>query len=268
MRPLILVVNDDGVGSPGLLAAKKAADPLGEVCVVAPKDQRTGTGTSSRWGEPISVSTRVLEDGTEAHAVDGTPVDAVLIAISKLLKRRPELLISGINYGENIGSDMIGSGTVGAALEASRLGIPSMAVSVEAPPEYYFSHEKLDLSAAMAVTRKLSSFILDERLPQGVDVLKVDIPNGATENTPMKLTKVSRKSYRSYHINECKGEKGNLSYILSGDSFTFHSDEDKKTDIYALVERRCISVVPLTYDLSAKIGKADLKMLESALEKL
>lgn len=128
----ILITNDDGVNSSGILAARKAVENLGETIIVAPATQQSGIGHALTLFEPIRVSEVTLRDGSEAYAVSGTPTDAVIIGIFELMDEKPDLVISGINMGENIGkSELTTSGTIGAAMEAAVHGVPSLAVSLQ-----------------------------------------------------------------------------------------------------------------------------------------
>ena len=131
-RPLILFTNDDGIQSPGLWAAVEALDPLGDLLVVAPREQQSGTGRSlpvTSEGRIYKQARRINGHELTVYAVDGTPAQAVQHGILELAPRLPSLVVSGINYGENTGNGVTISGTVGAGLEAASLGIPALAVS-------------------------------------------------------------------------------------------------------------------------------------------
>jgi len=116
----ILITNDDGVNSSGIIAAKKAVEDLGSIDIVAPATQQSGIGHALTLFEPIRVTSTNLRDGSEAYSVSGTPTDAVLVGIFEIASKKPELVISGINVGENLGmSELTTSGTIGAAMEAA-----------------------------------------------------------------------------------------------------------------------------------------------------
>src|SRR4029450_5513089 len=137
-KPQILLTNDDGILSPGLWAAASALSKLGFVTVTAPREQASGAGRSlPNTSDGIIQEQRVQVNGQEwsVFSVGGTPAQTVLHAVYEVMKKKPDLVVSGINYGENVASGVTISGTVGAALEGASLGIPSMAVSVEADAE-------------------------------------------------------------------------------------------------------------------------------------
>src|SRR3990172_3592489 len=186
-RPQILLTNDDGILSPGLWAAAEALSRLGFVNVAAPREQSSGAGRSM----PPASDGAILEDerivGEKAwkvYAVGGTPAQAVLHALLELMPRRPDVLVSGINYGENRGSGVRVWGTVGAALEGAACGIPSLAISLETHTRYHLTHsEEIDFSAAAHFTHLFAGMILRGMRLRDVDVLKVDVPSEATPHT-------------------------------------------------------------------------------------
>jgi len=145
--PLILLTNDDGVHSPGLLAAARSLEPLGDLLIVAPATQQSGASRSLRSGFDGRIFPTLLEeDGHHfpAWQLDGTPAQAVLYGVvevaARLAGRRPDLIVSGINYGENLGSQTLISGTVGAAIQGGDMGIRSLAVSLQTSKDYHLSH--------------------------------------------------------------------------------------------------------------------------------
>jgi len=202
-RDLILITNDDGIGSPGLRAAAEAGLDLGEILVVAPKRQQTGAGRSL----PRPIGGHIYEEHIEvggeelnAFSIDGSPAQAVQYGILELVPRkgaRPcALAISGINYGENLGTSITVSGTIGAALEMADFGIPCLAISLETARKYHYSHsEEIDFTAAAFFTRCFAQRLLEVSLPFDVDILKIEVPSSATAETPWRLTKVSRQRY-------------------------------------------------------------------------
>jgi len=258
-----LIVNDDGIRSPGLLAAKRAVEGLGDLVVAAPRDQQTGTSRSVTRRVPIVVSDYVLEDGSMAYMVEGTPADSVEIAIRALTKGKPDMVVCGINYGENLGSMITKSGTIGAAIEAACYGVPSLAVSVEVPAAEYREYAQIDFSASMSITRKLSEFVLEEGLPEGIDILKVDLPDTADRTTPFEITRVSRERNTVNRILEEEAGQGKRLYQFVHEGFT--PDSDPNTDIYVLRGGHRISISPITLNLSAKLRNNELRYLEGKL---
>jgi 5'-nucleotidase len=191
-----------------------------------------------------------------AFAVHGSPSQAVLYALLELVPRQPALCVSGINFGENVGSGVTSSGTVGAALEAANEGVPSLAVSLETDKQYHYNHsESVDLSAAEHFARAFAARMLDRALPPDVDVLKVDIPCDATPETPWRLTRLSRQRY--YRILPSGRthllEKRRLGYeVVEPDSL------EEGTDAYVLLVDRMVAVTPLSLDLTSRVGFTEL----------
>jgi len=261
--PLILVTNDDGIHSPGLLAAVEAVHDLGEILVVAPKYQQTGAGRSTFAFDNVPVEKEhitVSGHRMSAFSIEGTPAQAVLYALMEVAPRKPSLAISGINYGENPGTGVTVSGTVGAALEAAAFGIPSLAVSLETAKEYHynFSHD-LDFTAAAFFTRFFAQRLLSAKLPPDVDVLKIDVPEDATEQTPWRLTRVSRQRYFHPIKSDHPSSPGasTIDYETRVDFDALEPD----SDIFALVKDRVVSVSPLTLDLSSRVDLRHLAQL-------
>ena len=135
-RPLILLSNDDGVNAPGIRAAEEALRPLGEVILAAPDRERSATSHSISLDRPL----RAEEVRPGVFSIDGTPVDCVYLALLHLVPRKPDLVVSGINHGYNLGSDVFYSGTVAAALEAALRGVPAIALSLERKRPQDFTH--------------------------------------------------------------------------------------------------------------------------------
>src|SRR5512141_2572398 len=183
-KPQILLTNDDGIRSPGLWAAAASLSDLGFVTVTAPRDQSSGAGRSlPNTSDGIIHEERVQVNGQEwsVYAVGGSPAQSVLHGVLEVLKFQPNLVVSGINYGENVATGVTISGTVGAAMEAASLGIPAMAVSLEADAKYHLSYsDEVDFSVAAFFAAKFGRLLLDKKFPADVQVLKVDVPSDAT----------------------------------------------------------------------------------------
>jgi len=198
-RPLILVTNDDGFQAEGLWAAVEAVLSLGEVVVVAPDRQWSGAGRSMPYDVTGRVvSTRLELDGqiVSAHAVDGSPALAVQHGLLELAPRWPALVVSGINSGANLGTEVTISGTVGAALEAAAFGIPALAVSLEMDPAYHLTRNAMaDYTAAGAFTHDFAQRLLASTLPDDVHALSINVPQDATPETPWRMTHLSRCRY-------------------------------------------------------------------------
>lgn len=262
-RPLILVTSDDGIESPGLRAAALAALELGDVMVSAPCEQQTGAGRSLPTfndGAIHEIDYRVDGQRVPAYAIHGSPAQAVLYATVELVPRRPDLCIAGINFGENVGSGVTGSGTVGAALEAADEGIPALAVSLETDPQYHYNHSNdVDFGAATHFTRYFAAQLLARQLPADVDVLKVDIPCDATPETPWRITRLSRQRYYRALPSGRRylAEKRRLGYTAAVDYAALEPD----SDVHAVAVDRVVAVTPLTLDLTSRVELATLQAL-------
>jgi 5'-nucleotidase len=261
--PLILITNDDGIESPGLRAAAQAASPLGEVLVVAPNRQWSGAARSLPHELRGSISCRRLSlDGRQltAYQVDGSPAAAVLHALLELVPRRPSLLISGVNYGENVGADVTISGTVGAALEGAVNGLPALAVSLQTPKETHTQpSDSVDFTAAIHFTHLFARHLLEISLPYDVSVLKLDLPAAATPDTPWRLTRVSRHTYFAPVTPQRKslGQPARIDYEPIADPERTEPD----SDIYALAVDRVVSVAPLSHDLTSRVDRGTIEQL-------
>jgi len=264
--PLILITNDDGITSPGLRATVEAVLPLGEPLVVAPDRQWSGAGRSMPPGPEGRIARYPLEvDGHSitAYQVDASPALTVLHGLLELAPRQPALLVSGINFGENLGSDVTVSGTVGAALQGAVCGVPSLAVSLQTPKENHTNHsDDVDFSAAIHFTRLFARLMLRVTSPFDVDVLKVDVPDDATPDTPWRLTRVSR--YAGF--NPIPQRRANLAEPTPIDYEAIPRPEraEPDSDIYAMRVDRVISVAPLSLNLTSR---ADFGEIEALLQR-
>lgn len=262
-RPLMMVTNDDGIRSPGLHAVVRAVCDLGEVVVVAPRRQFSNAGRShppSARRDRSSIQREHLPGDcpdVAAYSVDSSPAQAVMRGWVEILPCLPDLVISGINYGENMGTGTTVSGTVGAAIEAACAGIPALAVSLETSSDFHYSPSAVvDFSVAAHFTRRFAQVVLADGLPPDVDILKIDVPDDATPQTPWRITRVSRQPYYVPVING-QGRDGNPDgpdYRVEIDRATLEPD----SDIHALVIDRVVSVCPLSIDLSSRVDRRQL----------
>lgn len=260
----ILLTNDDGIQSPGLWAAAEALSTLGFVHVAAPRDQFSGAGRSmpvSSDGLISPIQMGVNGKQWTVYGVGGTPAQAVLHAVLEILPRQPDLVVSGINYGENLGTGITVSGTVGAAMEAAAAGIPAMAVSRQVPPHEYLNYSRqFDFTAAAYFTVQFARKLLINKMPPDVHVLKVDVPDEATPETPWEVTRLSRLRYFEPLAPERKSwdVPAQVGYRISHDS----SQDTADSDVHALWVKKIVSVTPLSLDLTSRI---DLREFEQSL---
>ncbi len=259
----ILLTNDDGIHSPGLWAAAEMLSDLGYVTVAAPRDQSSGMGRSlpmSSDGVIRSEVLRVCGKDWTVYAVGGTPAQAVLHGILEIMPQKPDLVVSGINYGENVATGITISGTVGAAMEAASQGIPALAASLETDRAHHLSYStEVDFSAAAYFTAYFARKLLEKQFPSEVELLKVDVPSNATRQTPWQVTRLSRQRYFIPVRPKRKSweERGPVDYqeaaILDG--------EVEDSDVYVLRVKRMVSLTPLGLDFTARVDLDELNRL-------
>src|SRR5437762_2842607 len=229
-QPLILITNDDGVHAPGIKALGAALGQRGEVHVVAPDREVSACGQSLTLKHPLRAE-RIEE---RIHAVDGTPADCVNLALVKLLPHRPDLIVSGINAGANLGDDVFYSGTVGGAREGTFFGVPSVAVSLAARGETDFTH-------AASFAARLAAIVLEKGLPERT-LLNVNVPSG----TPVgaAITVQGRREHEGTIFEGLDPRRRTYYWIEEGrDNWV----SDEMADIHA-VRQGLISVTPLFSD--------------------
>jgi len=259
----ILLTNDDGIQSPGLWAAAEALSKLGFVTVVAPRDQSSGSGRSlpnTSDGIIRRLKVRVHDQTWTVHSVGGSPAQAVLHGVLEIMPHKPDLVVSGVNYGENLGTGVTISGTVGAALEGAALGIPSLAISLETENRYHLTYStEVDFSATGFFVTLFGRMLLEKHLPPDVDVLKVDIPSDATPETPWELTRQARHRYYESLAPERPSWEDPviIRYQPAADIQSIPAG----TDVHTLLAKRVVSVTPLSLDLTSRVELPDLDRL-------
>lgn len=231
---LILLTNDDGVHSEGLLALVEVLSPDHTVYVVAPERERTCVGHAITLHKPL----RARQVQGRIFASNGTPVDCVYLGVKKLLPRRPDLIISGINSGPNMGQDVNYSGTVAAAKEGAFLGIPSMALSIVARDGFLFRD-------AARVGAELAPAVGGTGVPEGFAVLNVNVPNlPFQEIRGFQVTRLGKRIYTD-NVIERVDPRGRAYYWIGGDGDRYEPTEG--TDFFA-VDHGFVSITPLALD--------------------
>jgi 5'-nucleotidase len=244
----ILVTNDDGVFSEGIKLLAEGLADLADVVVVAPDREQSASGHSLTLHRPLRM--RQLEDNV--YSVDGTPTDCVNLAVAWLLKDDPpDLIVSGINFGCNLGEDVTYSGTVSATFEGTLLGIPSVALSQEVSEHFSFE-------PAARVARSLVKTLLDSDMPRDL-LLNVNIPAGEIEG--LTFTKLGRRTY-SQSVIEKRDPRGRRYFWIGG---TPEWEADDGTDIEA-INRGFVSVTPLHLDLTDYRGLDTYEWLAKRLQ--
>lgn len=231
-RPLILLANDDGINARGLTTLADRLADLGELLVVAPDRERSAASHAFTMNRPLRVDP--VRPGW--YAVDGTPVDCVYLGILKLAPRRPSLLVSGINHGFNLGSDVFYSGTVACAVEAAIRGVPAIAMSLD-------HHATSDFQYAAAFAHALARAALVEGLPEGT-LLNVNVPAGTPGR--YRFTRLGKRLYRD-QVEQRDDLRGRRYYWLGGPPVGVGDAEG--TDGRAITDG-AVSVTPLGLDLT------------------
>lgn len=238
----ILITNDDGIHSPGLEALRQALNGLGRTIIIAPDRDNSAVSHSLTMNRPL----KVVNLGANIYTLDGTPTDCVAVGLKKVLRVRPDLLVSGINAGANLGDDISYSGTVSAAIEGTMYGIPSMAISVGGEPPY-------DYRAAMEIAACMAGKILRNSLP-GDTLLNINVPSGSS----FKKIRVTRQGRRLWEnsIHETLDPRGAKHYWIGGGTPITDLGED--TDVHTFAAGN-VSITPIQLDLTNHAGIAFLK---------
>jgi 5'-nucleotidase len=243
----ILVSNDDGIHARGLRALAEALSSLGEVWVVAPDRERSAASHSLTLNRPL----RVTRVSPTWYTVDGTPTDCVALAVMGMIKRKFDLVASGINLGANMGDDVTYSGTVSAAFEATLLGLPAFAISVAAD-------RRADFSAATRIAVNLAQLIAKNGLPDDT-LLNVNVPNlRASEIKGIAITRQGRRHYGDIIVRKVD-PRGKAYYWIGGKEPTWEASEESD---YAAVMAGWISITPLHLDLTNPRALEELRRWE------
>jgi len=241
-KPLILVTNDDGITAPGIRALISVMKELGEVVVVAPDSPQSATGHAITINNTLTINKIDIDPDVEIeYSCSGTPVDCVKFAVSEILKRKPDLCVSGINHGSNSSINIIYSGTMSAAVEAGIEGIPAIGFSLL---DYNWD---ADFEPIKSSIKKITEEVLENGLPEGV-ILNVNFPKLKEEEIKgIKICRQAKAMWRE-RFDKRQTPMGKDYYWLTGKFVNLDNGED--TDEWAL-ENGFISVVPVQFDLTA-----------------
>jgi 5'-nucleotidase len=273
----IVLTNDDGIDAPGLLAARQALEKIGDVLTVAPDRNRSGVGRSISFGLPLHVQEREMSDGAIGYACTGTPVDCVRLVALGLMDFKPDIVVSGINHGENLGDDITYSGTVAGAMEGIVIGVPGIAVSLRIDRPWHQSAEEegpiapagedLHFEPVAQFTARLAK-IAFRGLPSG-RILNLNAPNVPRERLRgARVTRLGRRFYRD-ELVEVRDEEGRVGYDIYNNPPGHHEEEG--TD-FAAIDNDEISVTPVHLELTDTAGLEELSswdigtLLEDGLE--
>ena len=239
-RPVILITNDDDITSKGIRSLVEAVSDLAKVVVVAPDKPQSGMGHAITIGSPLRMNRVNLFNGIEAWQTSGTPVDCVKLAVDKILHRKPDLCLSGINHGANHSINVLYSGTMSAAMEAAIEGIPSIGFSLL---DYNYD---ADFTASKQIVYKMVKAILNKKIDKHL-LLNVNIPIATPENIKgIKICRQANAKYKEDFIERTDPHQKKY-FWLTGEFKNF--DKGKDSDVWAL-QNNYVSVVPVQYDLT------------------
>ena len=238
-QPNILITNDDGIHAPGIYALWEAMKELGEVTVVAPDTEKSAVGHAITLSNPIRIQKIERHGGFTGYAVNGTPADCVKIAVRSLLKDKPDIVVSGINSGANVGNNIIYSGTVSAATEGVFYNIPSVAISLD-------SIYGGDFNPSKTISKYVVNTVVKKGLPKGT-LLNINIPN--VPETQLKGIKITRQGdvfFRDW-FEKREDPRGRIYYWMSGEVVTPNSNSEMDS---SALKSDYISITPIHYDLT------------------
>jgi len=262
----ILLSNDDGIDSPGLWAAAEALSELGYVTVAAPREHMSATGRGFQKNSDGMITKKQLNVHGQmwnVYAVGGSPSQSVVHGILEIVPRKPDLVVAGINFGENLGTDVTWSGTVGAAIEAASLGIPGLAMSQQILFESWDKDPmNIDFTTAAYFTKYFAKLMLEKQLPEDVHILNVVVPAGAVPETPWKVTPLADCRYFKPYVDR-EGSFEDKGHITS--HALDQADIKPGNDIHTVRVEKMVSVTPLSINLTSRTNLTDLeKTLRSA----
>lgn len=252
----ILITNDDGVTSKGILALYNAVKDLADTTIVAPLHQQSGVGHAITLMKPLRAIPRTIDDDVEAYAVTGTPSDCVILGSKSLMQEEPDLVISGINIGENLSKSITTSGTLGATFEAAYFGIPAIAVSLQVNHEeikFKDGVEGLDYSFAEKIVKKLVKNVLEKGMPRGVSVLNLNIP-AKPESDEIVQVNLANKMYDT-DVEKRIDPFGHPYYWILGGLIM---EEDGNTDVQTLRTKNHPTITALSTDMTTDVDLSHL----------
>ncbi len=248
MKPNILIVNDDGIYSSGIQALADAMVKIGNVTIVAPDKEQSGKSHSITLNDPIRLRSVNLKKGLKGWAVTGTPVDCAKIAIKTLFNKKPNLVLSGINLGSNLGTNLIYSGTVSAANEGAILGVPSAAISLD-------SFKGKNFSLAKYVATRIANYLLKNKLPKGT-MLNVNVPDVNKKDLKgFLVTKQGNQSFIDTYEKRID-PRGNSYFWIKGE--IINNDSSLEYDGEA-VASRYVSITPIQFRVTNELYITELK---------
>lgn len=254
-KPLIFVTNDDGIFAKGIASLVEAVQPFGEVVVIAPDKPQSGMGHAITINSILRMNRSEIFGEITAYTCTGTPVDCVKLGIYELMKRKPDLIVSGINHGDNASTNVLYSGTMSAAVEGAIENIPSIGFSLAD------FHADADFTGAKIIVEKMVQTVLSNKMPEGT-CLNVNIPSIPAEK--IKGIKICRGAHAMWadSFDKRLDQFGNPYFWMSGQFEAADKTED--TDLWAL-ENDFASIVPIQFDMTAYRAIENLKSWKISL---
>ncbi|WP_455645955.1 5'/3'-nucleotidase SurE [Methanosphaera sp.] len=247
----ILITNDDGVTSKGILAARDAVKDLGETTIVAPVTQQSGVGHAITLMKPLRATKMKLNDGSEGYGVTGTPTDCVILGSKGILDEEPDLIISGINLGENLSKSITTSGTLGATFEAASFKIPTIAVSLQVIREdlkFKDGVMEIDFTHAERILRKFAKKVIEHGMPEGVSVLNLNMPVNPVSDDIVQAS-LAEKMY-STDVEKRVDPYGHPYYWIIGDLI---GEDEIGSDVHTLRVLNKPVVTPISTDMGMDV---------------
>ena len=248
-----LLSNDDGITASGILASKKAMEDLCDTYVIAPERQQSGIGHALTLFEPLRVNEHVLRDGSIGYGISGTPTDAVTIGLFEIMDEKPDIMISGINTGFNIGkAELTTSGTLGAAIEAASFSIPTIAISQEVTQDdikFENGQVEVDFNFAVKMLNKLAKIVLKKGLPEGIDLLNVNVPANPSDDE-FEVVELGNRMY-SPVVEQRLDPRGKPYYWIDGELYELNKPG---SDGYELRVSQKTTITPLKIDLTGDLN--------------
>lgn len=238
----ILLTNDDGIEAEGINELRKKLSSFGKLTLVAPDRERSATGHGITIHKPLRVYEMDYDD-CNAFAVTGTPADCIKLAIQQLMDQPPDIIISGINSGANLGTDVLYSGTVSAAIEGNIAGFPSIAVSL-------VLENRKNYADAAEITCKIVKEVVNKKLPEET-ILNINVPDiECSYKTPFKITRLGVRKYTDA-IEQRVDPRGNKYYWIAGQVIDIECNKNDQifTDIMAIAQNM-VSITPIHFDLT------------------
>jgi 5'-nucleotidase len=260
----ILVTNDDGVSSPGLWSLHDGLRGLGDLVVIAPDSPKSGTGMSLTFHKPLRVK-KFRTKNKRAFAVSGNPADCVFLGIIEFLREElPNLVVSGINLGDNLTTQLVfASGTVAGAIQGAVMGAPAVAFSLSLPGDREVKQSEIRprMSIASSHAGRIARWVLENQLPPDVDYLNVNFPFDVTNRTMAKITTLGLRKYNDQVVR--RRDPGGRPYFWQWGTIKKGEEFQKGTDIHSVYVEHSISITPLRLDASVPMPSGLAKLIES-----